>query len=242
MVCLVIYMKNIKMKKINKLEKNLGIVFNNKEHLVSALTHRSYLYEHKDIKVHNERLEFLGDAVLELIVSDYLFNKFPDRPEGDLTSFRSALVKTESLADTAKKLGVGESLLLSRGEEDTGGRTKDYLLANTFEAIIGAIYIDQGYEKCKEFVYTHLIPKLNDIIKNRSDIDNKTRIQEITQARYKVTPVYEVINEEGPDHNKKFTIVVKINNKVIGKGVGKSKQKAQEQAALSGIKYLEKEN
>ncbi|HOK59546.1 MAG TPA: ribonuclease III, partial [Candidatus Dojkabacteria bacterium] len=200
------------------------------------------LNEHKDIKIHNERLEFLGDAVLELIVSDYLFNKFPDRPEGDLTSFRSALVKTESLADTAKKLGVGESLLLSRGEEDTGGRTKDYLLANTFEAIIGAIYIDQGYEKCKEFVYTHLIPKLNDIIKNRSDIDNKTRIQEITQARYKVTPVYEVLNEEGPDHNKKFTIVVKINNKVIGKGVGKSKQKAQEQAALSGIKYLEKEN
>ncbi len=230
------------MKKINKLEKNLGVVFKNKEQLINALTHRSYLNEHKDIKIHNERLEFLGDAVLELIVSDYLFNKFPDRPEGDLTSFRSALVKTESLADTAKKLGVGESLLLSRGEEDTGGRTKDYLLANTFEAIIGAIYIDQGYEKCKEFVYTHLIPKLNDIIKNRSDIDNKTRIQEITQARYKVTPVYEVINEEGPDHNKKFTIVVKINNKVIGKGVGKSKQKAQEQAALSGIKYLEKEN
>lgn len=242
MVCLVLYMKNIKMKKINKLEKNLGVVFKNKDQLINALTHRSYLNEHKDIKVHNERLEFLGDAVLELIVSDYLFNKFPDRPEGDLTSFRSALVKTESLADTAKKLGVGESLLLSRGEEDTGGRTKDYLLANTFEAIIGAIYIDQGYEKCKEFVYTHLIPKLNDIIKNRSDIDNKTRIQEITQARYKVTPVYEVIHEEGPDHNKKFTIVVKINNKVIGKGVGKSKQKAQEQAALSGIKYLEKGN
>ena len=242
MVYLVLYMKNIKMKKINKLENNLGIVFKNKEYLINALTHRSYLNEHKDIKVHNERLEFLGDAVLELIVSDYLFNKFPDRPEGDLTSFRSALVKTESLADTAKKLGVGESLLLSRGEEDTGGRTKDYLLANTFEAIIGAIYIDQGYEKCKEFVYTHLIPKLNDIIKSMSDIDNKTRIQEITQAKYKVTPVYEVIHEEGPDHNKKFTIVVKINNKVIGKGVGKSKQKAQEQAALSGIEYLEKEN
>ena len=240
MVCLVLYMKSIKMKKIKKLEDNLGIVFKNKEHLINALTHRSYLNEHKDIKVHNERLEFLGDAVLELIVSDYLFNKFPDRPEGDLTSFRSALVKTESLADTAKKLGIGESLLLSKGEEDTGGRTKDYLLANTFEAIIGAIYIDQGYEKCKEFVYTHLIPKLNDIIKNRSDIDNKTRIQEITQAKYKVTPVYEVINEEGPDHNKKFTIVVKINDKVIGKGVGKSKQKAQEQAALSGIEYLKK--
>lgn len=242
MVYSVLYMKNIKMKKINELENNLGIVFKNKEHLINALTHRSYLNEHKDIKVHNERLEFLGDAVLELIVSDYLFNKFPNRSEGDLTSFRSALVKTESLADTARKLGIGESLLLSKGEEDTGGRTKDYLLANTFEAIIGAIYIDQGYEKCKEFVYTHLIPKLNDIIKNRSDIDNKTRIQEITQAKYKVTPVYEVIHEEGPDHNKKFTVVVKINNKVIGKGVGKSKQKAQEQAALNGIEYLEKEN
>lgn len=228
------------MKKNNKIEANLGIVFKNKEHLINALTHRSYLNEHKDIKVHNERLEFLGDAVLELIVSDYLFNKFPSRPEGDLTSFRSALVKTESLADSAKKLGIGENLLLSRGEEETGGRTKSYLLANTFEAIIGAIYIDQGYEKCKEFIYNHLIPKLDDIIENRSDIDNKTRIQEIAQAKYKATPVYEVINEEGPDHDKRFTVVVKINDKIIGEGVGKSKQKAQEEAALKGVEYIQK--
>lgn len=239
MVYLVLYMKNIKMKKINKLENNLGIVFKNKEHLINALTHRSYLNEHRDIKVHNERLEFLGDAVLELIVSDYLFNKFPDRPEGDLTSFRSALVKTESLADTAKKLGVGESLLLSKGEEDTGGRTKDYLLANTFEAIIGAIYIDLGYEKCRDFVYNHLIPKLDDIIKSRSDIDNKTKIQEIAQAKYKATPIYEVIHEEGPDHDKKFTVVVKIKNEIIGEGIGKSKQRAQEEAALKGLEYIQ---
>jgi len=232
-------MKNIKMKKINKLENNLGIVFKNKEHLTNALTHRSYLNEHRDIKVHNERLEFLGDAVLELIVSDYLFNEFPDRPEGDLTSFRSALVKTESLADTAKKLGVGESLLLSKGEEDTGGRTKDYLLANTFEAIIGAIYIDLGYEECRDFVYNHLIPKLDDIIKSRSDIDNKTKIQEIAQAKYKATPIYEVIHEEGPDHDKKFTVVVKIKNEIIGEGIGKSKQRAQEEAALKGLEYIQ---
>lgn len=227
------------MKKINKLENNLGIVFKNKEHLTNALTHRSYLNEHRDIKVHNERLEFLGDAVLELIVSDYLFNEFPDRPEGDLTSFRSALVKTESLADTAKKLGVGESLLLSKGEEDTGGRTKDYLLANTFEAIIGAIYIDLGYEECRDFVYNHLIPKLDDIIKSRSDIDNKTKIQEIAQAKYKATPIYEVIHEEGPDHDKKFTVVVKIKNEIIGEGIGKSKQRAQEEAALKGLEYIQ---
>lgn len=233
-------MKNTKMKKIENLEKSLGVKFRNKQHLINAITHRSYLNEHRDVKVHNERLEFLGDAVLELVVSDYLFNNFPDRPEGELTSFRSALVKTESLADSARKLGIGENLLLSRGEEDTGGRTKDYLLANTFEAIIGAIYIDQGYEKCKEFVYAHLIPKLDDIIKSRSDIDNKTKIQELAQAKYKVTPIYEVINEEGPDHDKKFTVAVKINDKIIGEGEGKSKQKAQEEAALHGIEYIEK--
>ncbi len=230
------------MNKINEIEEKIGVSFIDKQYLIDALTHRSYLNEHKECKTHNERLEFLGDAVLELIVSDYLFEKYPNRPEGELTSFRSALVKTESLADTSRELGLGDDLLLSKGEEDTGGRTKNYLLANTFEAIIGGIYLDQGYEKSKGFVHIHLINKLNDIVKHRLDIDSKTKIQEMAQSKYKVTPVYEVTKEQGPDHDKEFTVVIKINNKVIGTGVGTSKQRAEEDAASKGIEYIEKDS
>lgn len=235
-------MKKIETNKIEEFEKIIGVTFVNKQLLKDALTHRSYVNEHKECKTHNERLEFLGDAVLELVVSDYLFNKFLSRPEGELTSFRSALVKTESLADTATTLNIGQYMLLSKGEEDTGGRTKNYLLANTFEAIIGGMYIDQGYNSCKEFIYAHLIEKLADIIKNRSDIDSKTKIQEIAQAKYKVTPIYEVVDEQGPDHDKEFTVVVKINSNVIGEGKGSSKQRAEEDAATKGIVYIKNDN
>ncbi len=237
-----LYMKKTEMNKIEEFEKVIGIIFINKQLLKDALTHRSYVNEHKECKTHNERLEFLGDAVLELVVSDYLFNKFLTRPEGELTSFRSALVKTESLADTATTLNIGEYMFLSKGEEDTGGRTKNYLLANTFEAIIGAMYLDQGYTACKEFIYAHLVEKLSDIVKNRLDIDSKTKIQEMAQAKYKVTPVYEVVDEKGPDHDKEFTVVVKVNTNVIGKGKGSSKQRAEEDAATKGIEYIKKDN
>ena len=237
-----LYMKKTEMNKIEEFEKVIGITFINKQLLKDALTHRSYVNEHKECKTHNERLEFLGDAVLELVVSDYLFNKFLTRPEGELTSFRSALVKTESLADTATTLNIGEYMFLSKGEEDTGGRTKNYLLANTFEAIIGAMYLDQGYTACKEFIYAHLVEKLSDIVKNRLDIDSKTKIQEMAQAKYKVTPVYEVVDEKGPDHDKEFTVVVKVNTNVIGKGKGSSKQRAEEDAATKGIEYIKKDN
>lgn len=220
-------------------EKKLGVVFNDRELLLLALTHRSYVNEHRDVHEHNERLEFLGDAVLELITSDYLFKTYPDRPEGDLTSFRAALVRTESLAESAKEIGVGENMRLSKGEEDTGGRTKNYLLANALEAIIGAIYLDQGYESARDFVTIHLLKKLTDIVENRLDIDCKTKIQEIAQAKYKVTPSYEVVEEKGPDHEKEFTVIVKINEKEIGRGIGASKQKAEENAACSGIEYIE---
>jgi len=235
-------MKKTEMNKIEEFEKVIGTTFLNKQLLKDALTHRSYVNEHKECKTHNERLEFLGDAVLELVVSDYLFNKFLTRPEGELTSFRSALVKTESLADTATTLNIGEYMFLSKGEEDTGGRTKNYLLANTFEAIIGAMYLDQGYTACKEFIYAHLVEKLSDIVKNRLDIDSKTKIQEMAQAKYKVTPVYEVVDEKGPDHDKEFTVVVKINSNVIGEGKGSSKQRAEEDAATKGIEYIKKDN
>ena len=230
------------MNSIQDFEKKIGVEFKNKDLLLLALTHRSYVNEHKDTDSHNERLEFLGDAVLELITSDYLFSTYPERTEGDLTSFRAALVRTESLADTAQEIGVGENIRLSKGEEDTGGRAKNYLLANAFEAIIGAIYLDSGYEIARDFVHTHLLKKIAHIVANRLDIDSKTKIQEVTQSKYKVTPVYEVIEEEGPDHDKRFTVVVKINGKEIGKGFGTSKQKAEEDAAKSGIEYIENDN
>ncbi len=233
-----IYIK--RMNKINELQEIIGISFNNPLLLKTALTHCSYINEHKSTNEHNERLEFLGDAVLELIVSDYLFREYPKRPEGELTSFRAALVRTESLAHTAKELNIGKYLLLSKGEERTGGREKEYLLANAYEAIIGAIYLDQGYSESKHFVLNSLTGKLSNIIKKRLDIDSKTKIQEISQEKYKITPVYEVISEVGPDHEKTFTVVVKIDEKIIGEGIGPSKQKAEEMAAAEGLQYLEK--
>ena len=229
------------MSNIQEFQNRIGVNFKNEELLLLALTHRSYVNEHKDTDSHNERLEFLGDAVLELITSDYLFNKYTNRPEGDLTSFRAALVRTESLAETASELGIGDSLRLSKGEEDTGGRTKNYLLANAFEAVVGAIYLDKGYVVARDFVTKNLLTKIGNIVENRLDIDSKTKIQELAQAKYKVTPSYEVVEEEGPDHDKTFTVVVKINKKEIGRGTGTSKQKAEEDAATSGIEYIEKD-
>ncbi len=236
-------MKRVKrMNNIEDLEKNLAIQFSNKDFLLTALTHRSFLNENREVPEHNERLEFLGDAVLELIVSDFLFKKYTDRAEGDLTSFRAALVRTDSLAQIAKELGLGEHMRLSRGEEDSGGREKDYLLANTFEAVLGAIYLDSGYESCVLFVQRALLPKIEDIVKHRLDIDNKTKIQELAQSMYKSTPTYEVTDEQGPDHDKIFTVVVKIDNKIVGEGKGSSKQRAEEQAAKMGVEYIESSN
>lgn len=230
------------MGNISSIEKNIGVEFTNKNLLEIAVTHRSFLNENRSVPEHNERLEFLGDAVLELIVSDFLYRKYPDRAEGELTSFRSALVRTDSLAQTSRSLGLGDHLRLSRGEEESGGKDKDYLLANTFEAVLGAIYIDKGYEVCNKFVERVLLPNIEDIVKNRLDIDNKTRIQELAQSVYKSTPIYEVINEVGPDHDKTFTVVVKIDNRVFGEGTGSSKQRAEEQAAKVGIENIESSN
>ena len=225
---------------IKNLSKSLGVKFNDISLLERALTHRSYLNENRDVDKNNERLEFLGDAVLELIVSDYLYKKYPNRPEGDLTSFRSAIVRTESLADASRELNYGKYLLLAKGEEDSGGRDKDYILANTFEAVLGAIYIDQGYMVCKNLVEKVLITKIDNIVKNRLDIDSKTKIQELVQEKYKQTPVYEVVGEHGPDHDKEFIVVVKVGNKIIGKGKGSSKQRAEEAAAQKGVKFINK--
>ena len=227
---------------IKDIEQILGVTFSNKEYIQMALTHRSFLNEHKDENIgNNERLEFLGDAVLELIISDYLYKTYPEYPEGDLTSFRSATVRTESLAMASRELKVGQFLRMSKGEEDSGGADKDYLLANTYESILGAIYMDQGYEKAKEFVFKTLVPKIENVVENRSDIDSKTRIQEMIQSKFKVTPTYDVLKEEGPDHDKKFVVGIKINEKIIGEGEGSSKQKAEEDAATNGINFLLKQ-
>jgi ribonuclease-3 len=225
---------------IKNLSKKLGVEFNDISLLKRALTHRSYLNENRDVDKNNERLEFLGDAVLELIVSDFLYKKYPDRPEGELTSFRSAIVRTESLADASRELNYGKYLRMAKGEAESGGRDKDYLLANTFEAVLGAIYIDQGYVKCKNLVKRVLIPKIDNIVKNRLDIDSKTKIQELMQEKFKQTPIYEVVNEHGPDHDKEFVVVVKVGKKIIGKGKGSSKQRAEEAAAQEGLKFIQK--
>jgi ribonuclease-3 len=235
-------MKIIKRRKSmsKELAKELNIQFNDFSLLKRALTHRSYLNENRGVEKSNERLEFLGDAVLELIISDYLYKKYPNRPEGDLTSFRSAIVRTESLAEASRELNYGKYLRMAKGEEESGGRDKDYILANTFESVLGAIYIDQGYEVCKDLVERILISKIDYIVEHRLDIDSKTKIQERAQAEYKETPTYEVIEEHGPDHDKEFVVVVKIGDRVLGQGKGASKQKAEEAAAENGLKYIEK--
>ncbi len=224
---------------IEEIEQKLNLNFKDKDLFKKSLTHRSFLNENKgeDLK-HNERLEFLGDAVLELIVSEYLFDKYPERAEGDLTSFRAAVVRTDSLAKISRELNIGAYLLMSKGEEMTGGRDKDYLLANTFEAILGAIYLDQGYTAVRNFVVKHLIPQIENIVKYRLDIDAKTKLQERAQSLFKRTPVYTVIKEKGPDHSKTFTVKVSINRKTYGMGEGISKQKAEEGAAVEALKKI----
>lgn len=223
-------------KDLSKLEERLEIKFRDLELLKTALTHRSFLNEHHDPEIHNnERLEFLGDAVLEMITTEYLFLQYPDRSEGELTSFRSALVKTTSLSETSLDLGFGEFIRMSRGEEATGGRERPYILANTFEAILGAIYLDQGYDTARNFIKTKLIPKITDIIENRLDIDPKSKLQEVSQEVLNFTPVYELVSANGPDHSKVFVMSVKIRNKVFGTGEGKSKQEAEQNAAQNAL-------
>lgn len=206
-----------------------------------ALTHRSYPNDHRDEEINNnERLEFLGDAVLELIVTEFLFKKYPEFPEGDLTSFRSALVRTESLADEALRLDFGEFIRMSSGEEQTGGRTRPYILANTVEAIIGAIYLDKGFEEAKNFILREICHKIEEIVEKRLDIDPKSRFQEIVQDEFKITPSYELIKDWGPDHNKMFRMGAHIGEQLVAEGEGDSKQAAQQSAAAEAIKNWDK--
>lgn len=209
-----------------------GVEISNMQILAQAFTHRSYLNEHPNLGYgHNERLEFLGDAVLELSVTDYLYRKYPEETEGELTAYRAALVNTISISDAAKKLGMEECLQLSRGEARGTEKARQYILANTFEAVIGAIYLDQGYEAADRFINTHLTPTITEIIKKRLWQDAKSYFQERAQDKVNITPSYKVIKESGPDHDKQFTVGVYLNNELVAKGDGRSKQDAEQEAA-----------
>ncbi len=222
---------------LEEFEKLIEVKFSNIAILKTALTHRSFLNEtHEDDLENNERLEFLGDAVLELITTQYLFENYPHETEGNLTSYRAALVRTESLAETAETLQIGKYLLLSKGEEITGGRSKPFILANTFEALLGAIYLDQGIEVAKLFVQKTLMPKIHNIVALRLDIDSKSKLQEIAQEQLNFTPSYVLVKAEGPDHDRDFTMAVVIHGKIFGEGTGKSKQIAEQEAAENSLK------
>ncbi len=205
--------------------------------LITAFTHRSYLNEHKQtVKTHNERLEFLGDAVLELVVTEFLYDKYHD-PEGILTNWRSSLVRTESIAEAAKKYGFEPLLRLSRGEAHGSLRARRQILANCFEAVVGALYLDQGYDRAKQFIDESVISKFSSILANGSWMDPKSHLQELAQSQETATPIYRVISEEGPDHDKTFTIAVFVNNRLRGQGTGPSKQDGEQNAAEQALKY-----
>lgn len=213
--------------------------FSNSQLLQTALTHRSALNEKTStIKGEsNERLEFLGDAVLELAATEFLYARFPESPEGVLTAYRSALVKTTSLATVADTLGLGQMLQMSKGEEATGGRTNPSLLADTLEAVIGAIYLDTGFTAATEFLHKHLFTSLESILENRLYKDPKSDLQEIVQSKGLETPNYVVTSASGPDHNKEFTVEVHVGKTIAGKGMGKSKQQAQQAAAQEALRH-----
>ncbi len=216
------------------LEKAIGFSFRKKDHLVLALTHRSAVRKSRS-SGHNERLEFLGDAVLELVATEYLY-KFSEKTEGELTSWRSALVKGEHLAAVARELKLGEYLYMSKGEEASGGRDKSSTLANALEALIGAVYLDGGFEKASEFCNSFILVRLNELLAQGKDRDDKSYFQEKTQELLNVTPHYEVISESGPDHDKEFICAVFIEDEKIAEGSGNSKQRAEQSAAHEGVK------
>ncbi|MDZ4225913.1 MAG: ribonuclease III [Patescibacteria group bacterium] len=217
-------------------EQGIDFTFNNGELLRQAFTHRSYLNEHRDEGLeHNERLEFLGDAVLELVVTHYLYEKFPTHPEGDLTAYRAALVNAVTLSEVASEIGMNDYLLLSRGEAKDTGRARAILLANAIEALIGAIYLDQGYDAAKRFVEKFLFPKVEEIMRKKLWRDPKSTLQEKAQDIEGATPYYTVVRETGPDHDKQFIVGVYVKDYLLAQGSGKSKQEAEQDAARNAL-------
>jgi len=220
-------------------EKKINYNFKNKNLLKEALTHRSYINENPDWGVpHNERLEFLGDAVLELVVTEILFLKYPKMSEGELTSIRAALVNYQMLAEVAKTINLGEVILLSKGEAKDTGRAREVILANALEALLGALYLDSGYKIAKDFVRKTILPRLSKVMSEELYKDPKSYLQEITQERMKLTPVYEILSETGPDHAKVFESGVYFGKKLIAVGRGFSKQEAEVEAAKKALEEI----
>lgn len=224
---------------LKKIKEILQTKLTSEELFKTAFTHRSYLNEHPEYKNEsNERLEFLGDSVLQLLSSEFLYNHYLKSPEGDLTNFRSSVVCTPSIGAEAERLGYGDMLFLSNGEETTGGRQREYILANTFEAVLGALYLDRGLDVCREFVNRELMYKIDQVVKNQEYKDAKSLFQEEAQERTGVTPIYKIIDSWGPDHEKSFKVGVYLGDEQWGLGEGKSKQKAEQDAAEQALEKI----
>lgn len=222
---------------LKEFQKQIGINFKDEKMLTQAFVHRSYINENRNSGLsHNERLEFLGDAVLELVITDFLYKKYTNKAEGEMTAYRSALVNADTCASIATKLGMGNYLLLSKGESKDTGRARQYILANALEALIGAIYLDQGMEKAHEFIENNFTPMIEQIISEGSHVDSKSLFQEKAQEFEGITPSYKTIKESGPDHEKKFTVGVYIGKDLIATGEGESKQDAEQEAAEEALK------
>lgn len=224
------------------IEEKLGITFENAALLKEALTHRSYLNEHPEWPVrHNERLEYLGDAVAELVTTEFLYKKFPERPEGELTSFRAALVNYQMMARVAREILLDMFLFLSKGEAKDGGKAREVILANAFEALVGAVYLDQGYDVAREFLARVLLPHLGEVMERKLYRDPKSYLQELVQEKMKLTPTYRVIAEDGPDHQKQFRVGVFFGDTLAAEGEGASKQEAESDAARNALVPFESE-
>ena len=223
-------------KDFSPLEDSLGIQFENRDLLTQAFIHRSYLNEKPNFSLgHNERLEFLGDAVLELVVTEDLFEKYPDKPEGEMTNWRAALVNSKMLSGVAKELGFDDFIILSQGEQRERGKARQYILADAMESFIGALYLDRGYESCQKFIKEYIMARLPHIIEAGLYRDAKSSFQEKSQEKVSITPNYKTLKETGPDHRKQFTIGVYLGKNLIAKGVGSSKQEAEEEAAKNAL-------
>jgi ribonuclease-3 len=228
------------MSNFSLFEDKTGIIFNDKKLLEQAFIHRSYINENGGTKLsHNERLEFLGDAVLELVVTDYLYKKYPNNNEGELTAYRSALVNAVIIGEVAQELEMNTCLLLSKGESKDVGKARNYILANTYEAYVGAVYLDQGYEKARDFIIKSLISKLDVIVAKKLWRDPKSLVQEKSQEYLNITPSYKVINETGPDHDKNFVVGIFFGKEQISLGKGHSKQEAEHAAAQTALEIKE---
>lgn len=224
------------MTDFSSFEKKHNLDFKDKHLLLQAFIHRSYINENSDVPVsHNERLEFLGDAVLELVTTEELYKRFPEKPEGELTAIRAAMVNTVSISEAATTLEMNEYLLLSKGESKDKGKAREYILANTFEAMTGAIYLDAGYDKAKEFIAKALFGKIDSIVRMKLWRDAKSLVQEKAQEILSVTPRYETLEETGPDHDKNFTIGIFFDNDLVARGQGKSKQEGEQAAAQAAL-------